>query len=198
MEEEKKKNKGLIIGLIIFLILCLILIFYFMFKMVYKEPSNNTNETSNTETNSNEMDNNDDNDEKIDFTNLTKYTLENGETEEVEVDGNKITLKRENDVTYLNDKETTGNIIYVSNLLIFVAIPGQYGEIYKIYDANINEIEIITNEDCFVQYNNFRLENKTILVDNINNFDNIPEKICEFGTYQLIYENGKIKYELIK
>ena len=162
MEEEKKNNKGLIIGLIIILIISLIAILYFMFKMVYKEQNNNiSTERNSNETNTDEEKNN----ESAVFTELTKYTLEEGEEKEVTVADKKITLKKENNKFYLNDKELYAetSVIYVTNQVILCSpSEGQFGAIYYAYDLNGNKIDI-ESEDA--QFSNLRIESGKLMVD---------------------------------
>ena len=159
MEEEKKNNKGIIVGIIRFLVLCLIAIIYFIFKNVYVGPNNTPSELNETETN-------DTSEEKqVEFTELTKYTLEEGEEKEITVADKKITLKKENNKYYLNNKELYAetSVIYVTNQVILCSpSEGQFGAIYYAYDLNGNKIDI-ESEDA--QFSNLRIESGKLMVD---------------------------------
>ena len=193
MEEEKKNNKGIIIGIIIFLVLCLIAIIYFIFKNVYVGPNNTPSELNETETN-------DTSEEKqVEFTELTKYTLEEGEEKQITYDKKTIKLSKKNNKYFLDDKEfVESRGIYITNQLIITYNTGQFGEIYEFYDFNLNKIQQEKNENCFIQYNNLRLENNKLLTSHLDNYDTNPEKKCDFGTYEIKYQNNIIKYELNK
>ena len=195
--EEKKNNKGLIIGLIIFLIICLILVFYFMFKMVYKEPSTNINETSNTETNSNEEKN------SVVFTELTKYTLEEGEEKEVTVDNKKIKFKVENGIYYLNGKEVGKlvnnlsdlNLYTTNNMVIYPYFIGQSGYQYYINDFEGKKINVKYPENEINQYVNIRIKNNRLFVDiaQIGDGPCINEAQCFFEKLDILCTTEKNK-----
>ena len=165
MEEEKKNNKGLMVGIIIFLVICLIAIFYFMFKMTYVgNKTTNNEETEQTQT--------EDNNEVV-FTELTKYTLQEGEEKEIIVDGKKIKVKVENGIYYLNNKEVGKivnnsndlNIYTTNNLIICPYFYGQSGYQYYINDLDGKTVNVEYPENLINQYVNIRIKNNRIFVD---------------------------------
>lgn len=156
MEEEKKNNKGLMVGIILFLVICLISIFYFMFKMTYvgNKTTNEKTEQTQTET----EDNN-----KVLFTELTKYELQEGEEKEVTVGDKTISISKKETKLYLNDKEVEKNTgFYVTNKFIIFYNSGQNGETYEFYDLKGEKI-YSTPENNY--YWNLRIENQKLLVD---------------------------------
>ena len=219
MEEEKKNNKGLMVGIIIFLIICLVAIFYFMFKMTYvgNKSSNEENkeETADTaETTQGE------------FTELTKYELQEGEEKEVTVDGKKIKLSKKENKSYINDKEIEAGGFYVTNKFIISETGNIKGEMIKnIYDSN-GTIIYEGKETDEIFYHNLILENGRIYVDGekmqplegieFNKMWIVPcvmggKSIREYskeieasedeiisGQYEIKYNNSEISIELIK
>ena len=164
MEEEKKDNKGLKVGIIIFLIICLIGIFYFMFKMTYVGEKKTPEENNNAETTeANERE----------FTELTKYELQEGEEKEIIIGDKKIKLKKKEGKIYLNDKILEkAKVVYITNKEIIITLDegqdengatvtygeGYFKETYRIYDLAGEQLRFGMGE-------NIRLEENKILYD---------------------------------
>ena len=172
MEENKKNNKVLIVGLIFILVLCLIYSLFFMYKMIsVNQQENNVNESNNKDTTNNELQ-----EDSVVFTELTKYTLEEGEEKEVTVDGNKIVIKKENDKIYFNgniidEEEKTyiknSTYVYVANKLLIFTRKGQNGETYVFTDESGNVLDI-TEEYKNLIFSNLKIDNNNLLVDGID------------------------------
>ena len=159
---EEKNNKGLKIGIIIFLLVCLIGIFYFMYKMIYIEDNTSSNNNEDNKTEQKE------NDESVAFTELAKYTFNEGEEKNIAVDGKTIKIKRQNNKYYINEKELELNaeiiasINVTNNIILFEIVPGQFGTTYFVYDLSGNKVEADIEG---AQYNNLKLKNGKLCVD---------------------------------
>ncbi|MBR3660546.1 MAG: hypothetical protein IKN63_01405 [Bacilli bacterium] len=104
--------------------------------MVYIGPNNNTTNLEEKETEK----------EEIKFTELTKYTLEEGEEKEITVDGKIIKLKTKENKWYINNKEIKNaetsynhNVFVVNNLMFFSYYARQSGDKYNVYDLDGKE-----------------------------------------------------------
>lgn len=211
MEEEKKNNKGLMVGIIIFLIICLVAIFYFMFKMTYVGSSKSSNEEKKEETADTAETT------QGEFTELTKYELQEGEEKEITVDGKKIKLSKKENKSYINDKEIAHVGFYVTNHFIISYGMAQFGEIYNIYDFEGNIIYNRSEEENETQFENLRIYNNKLLVDSatiingdefIDNFkigklkyincNNMTSKdINDYKDILKEHENDQLKYDLV-
>lgn len=217
MEEEKKNNKGLKVGIIIFLVMCLIAAIYFIFKNVYVGPNNTPSEPKETEINDTSEENN-----EVEFTELTKYELKEGEEKEVIVNGETIYLKSKEGKNYINEKEVDGKYFYVTNQFIITAQGGgQFGrETYQMYQFNGEKISFDLEKD--IVYENLRIESDKLLADglviqyafdwiNLGNLTTTPcetkntKKLSEYpdiineyknketeATYSFTYKNGSV------
>lgn len=170
MEEERKSN-GLVWGFIIILIIAILAIggvIYFYNKSLDK----NNNENSNVVDNSNqEKDKNEGTIESMKFTELTKYTLKNGEEKKLTKNGKEILIKRKSDETFtLNYQGIYSALDYfyaTDYFIMFVSGYGQMGETYEIYDFNGKILDKKTIYDN-LQLANLRVENNKLVGDYVN------------------------------
>lgn len=162
--EEKKNNKVLIVGLILILVLCLVYTLFFMYKMV-SSSDNNSNETSNTKINNNE-----ETEQTGQFTELTKYELEEGEEEEITIEGKKVIFKYQDKKMYINGKEVGNQSTFIiTNKLIIFSVTNQFSTDYDFYDLNANKIEEENFSDYRLDFEGLYLKEGKLLTKARNN-----------------------------
>ena len=177
MKEEKNDNKFFIIVVIISLIICLIGILYFMSKIIYIGNKNKE------EINLKESD-------LGDFTELTKYELQEGE--KINIGDKNINLKKNDDKIYLNDKILEkAKKIYVTNKdIIITSDEGQQendittSETYRIYNLMGEQLQLVIGI-------NIRLENNKIIYDDPDFTKTEQRKIGDI--YIGLCENNNLK-----
>ena len=183
-----------------------------MFKMTYvgdkKKEDNTTQDT--TEPTQGE------------FTELTKYELQEGEEKEITIGEKKIKFKLNGEKLYWNDKEMNGKYFYVTNNFIITSQPGgQFGrETYQMYNFNGEKINLDNEQE--IVYEKLRIEEGKLLADGLvvqyaidwitlgkvtttacekkdmKKLSEYPEIINEYknkateATYSFIYNNEKI------
>ena len=161
--EEKKDNKTILIILIVCLVVCLIGIIIFLLPIIKGKEGINQSTNDNTS----EIINNND---QMEFTELNRYTLQEGEEKEVIIAGKKIVLKKNNNEIYLNDVNVGRyTYIYLTNKFIICSKYNEsnYESFGVIYDLNLNQVEINKN-NLMLRFDTLNIENGKLLIDAID------------------------------
>ena len=172
---ENKKNNGLVVAFIVILVVAVIGIggtIYFYNKSLSKNNNENNNDNNIIDNNKSKTETGENNNlESLKFTELTKYTLKNGEEKKLTKNGKEIFIKRKSNETFTLNYQgiySAYDYFYVTDYFImFISGYGQMGETYEIYDFNGNLLDKKTVNDN-LQLSNLRLENNKLVGDYVN------------------------------